>query len=352
MHRTKSPISRTVPRVLFLAICALSFHLANAAVADKSNSNPGGKNSAAPTNWTQFHFFGDHQGVNPYETVLSPATVGGLHVKWRFPLGEASPAVVDGVVFAGVENKLFALNATTGAQIWSYQISSACVGASPVVAAGTVYMATLSRRGVIALNAQTGALRWDSNLQIYCSTPVIDNGVLYVGSTDHHVYALDATTGATLWRYATGNQVIYCSPAVANGTVYIGSTDGSLYALNASTGALVWSFAAGGVESSPAVVNGTVFFGSVNGDVYALDAATGRELWTYTTGLYIYSGPAIANQVVYVGSDDGTFYALDAATGTKRWSYTTGGPITSSPPSPMTWFISGLSTTASTPSTP
>ena len=61
---------------------------------------------------------------------------------------------------------------------------------------------------------------------------------------DGNVYALNASTGAKLWSFATGGQV-YSSPAVANGVVYIGSFDGNVYALNASTGAKLWSFATG-----------------------------------------------------------------------------------------------------------
>ena len=47
------------------------------------------------------------------------------------------------------------------------------------------------------------------------------NGVVYVGSHDSHVYALNASTGAGLWRFATG--VVCNSPAVADGVVYVGS---------------------------------------------------------------------------------------------------------------------------------
>ena len=55
------------------------------------------------------------------------------------------------------------------------------------------------------------------------------NGVVYVGSNDGNVYALNVTTGALLWSYQTGN-VVFSSPAVANGVVYVGSDDGNVYA--------------------------------------------------------------------------------------------------------------------------
>ena len=68
------------------------------------------------------------------------------------------------------------------------------------------------------------------------SSPAVANGVVYVGSDDHNVYALNATTGAKLWNYTTGGYVL-SSPAVVNGVVYVGSDDDNVYALNATTGA-------------------------------------------------------------------------------------------------------------------
>jgi outer membrane protein assembly factor BamB len=89
-------------------------------------------------------------------------------------------------------------------------------------------------------------------------SPAVANGVVYVGSFDDNVYALDARSGAKLWSYLTGNYVT-SSPAVANGVVYVGSEDSSVYALNAGTGAKLWSYATGNwVLSSPAVANGVV----------------------------------------------------------------------------------------------
>ena len=88
------------------------------------------------------------------------------------------------------------------------------------------------------------------------------NGVVYIGSEDDNVYALNASTGAKLWSYDTGNKV-ESSPAVANGVVYVGTRPGGVDALNASTGALLWSYTTGSVgDSSPAIVNGTLYIGS------------------------------------------------------------------------------------------
>jgi outer membrane protein assembly factor BamB len=129
-------------------------------------------------------------------------------------------------------------------------------------------------------------------------SPAVANGVVYVGSEDQNVYALNASTSAKLWSYATGDRVA-SSPAVANGVVYVGSFDYNVYALNARTGAKLWSYATGSyVQSSPAVANGVVYVGSYDGNMYALNASTGAKLWSYATGYVVYSSPAVANGVV------------------------------------------------------
>jgi hypothetical protein len=142
------------------------------------------------------------------------------------------------------------------------------------------------------------------------SSPVVAGGVVYVGSADYKVYALDAMTGTQVWSYTTGSCVL-SSPAVAGDVVYVSSYDGNVYALNAATGTLIWSYSTGSyVFSSPAVVDGFVYVGSGDGNVYALNAATGAFVWSYTTGNQVFSSPAVVGGVVYVGSWDGNVYAF------------------------------------------
>ena len=73
------------------------------------------------------------------------------------------------------------------------------------------------------------------------SSPAAANGIVYVGSRDYNLYAIDATTGAVRWKFQTGSYVD-SSPVVADNVVYFGSNDGKLYALNATTGQKLWDF--------------------------------------------------------------------------------------------------------------
>jgi len=287
------------------------------------------------TNWPQFGFSVRHKHVNPFENVLSPFTVAGIDLDWSFPTGNSvflsSPAVVNGTVYAGsFDRNVYALNAATGAKLWSFA-TGGIVQSSPAVANGVVYVGSFDRN-VYALNAATGAKLWSfATGDIVDSSPAVANGVVYVGARDRNVYAINAATGAKLWSFATGS-LVQSSPAVANGVVYVGSDDRNVYAINAATGAKLWSFATGSfILSSPAVANGVVYVGSDDRNVYAINAATGTQLWSFATGSLVLSSPAVANGTVYIGSEDNNVYALKAATGAKLWSFATGSFIESSP---------------------
>jgi hypothetical protein len=69
------------------------------------------------------------------------------------------------------------------------------------------------------------------------SSPVIDGGVVYVGSDDGNVYAIDAKSGKKVWAFETGDG-IEAPPTVVDGTVYVGSLDTFFYAIVAKSGDL------------------------------------------------------------------------------------------------------------------
>ena len=217
-------------------------------------------------------------------------------------------------------------------------------GTSPAVVKGVIYFGS-NDHNVYALNASTGTLMWSSATRgpVY-SSPAVVNGVVYVGSCDGNVYALNASTGAKLWSYATpiaeGQSCVISAPTVVNGVVYVGSDDSSVYALNANDGTKLWRFSTGdGVRvSSPAVANGMVYVGSENGYMYGVNAKTGALIWKVLTGIGKYgqingvrSSPSVANGIVYFGGGDNGVYALSATTGALIWRYGTGYYVFSSP---------------------
>jgi eukaryotic-like serine/threonine-protein kinase len=180
------------------------------------------------------------------------------------------------------------------------------------------------------------------------SSPAIANGVIYFGSMDGYLYAVDQSTGKEKWKYKSSMPVT-SSPAVVGDILYFVSTAGGLGALDVATGKLKWvlpteyerKFEAKNLHgyppasqtipdawdifvSSPAVDNGKVYFGSGDGNVYAVDAQTGVLQWKFPTKDVVHASPAVVNNTVYIGSWDSYLYAIDADSGQQKWAFKTG----------------------------
>jgi len=163
------------------------------------------------------------------------------------------------------------------------------------------------------------------------SSPVVSNGVLYIGAYDHNLWALDAKSGEFIWKYATEGG-INAQPCVYDDKVIVGSEDRVLYAVHTSRGRIVWSCPTNGrIRSSARVEFDIVFFGSDDGYLYTVRAQSGRVVWRFQAMKEIRSSPAIDGEVVYVGSDDGHLYALNIQDGKRRWQFRIARGVMSSP---------------------
>src|SRR5215475_10248331 len=287
--------------------------------------------------WTQFRYDVAHHGVNPNETILSPKNVGELTAKWRVAAGAggaASASVMDDRVYVvrdAVKNprgNLYALDRNTGQQLWSFPsdaIVSDFSSTTPAVTNGVVYFG-VNRSGVgpvvYAVNATTGQEVWHHTgpLANIVSSPTLENERVHVAFTDGTIEALDASNGQPIWSVIHPGGA-YSSPALSGGRLYVAIHNHGLLALDAATGSQLWLAPMPGPQwSSPAVEKGRVFVGSRDDHkLYAFDAVTGQTLWTATTNDWVQTSPAVANNVVYVGNNAGNVYAFDAATGNPVW---------------------------------
>ena len=189
-----------------------------------------------------------------------------------------------------------------------------------------MFRGDLQRTGVFESTgpSQEPRLVWEFETSgTVASSPAVSDGVLYFGTTDNYLYALDIQTGQEKWKFQTGGPV-RSSPAIFDGVVYESSDDGYLYAVDAETGQEKWKFQTGGpARSSPAISDGVLYFGSNDGYLYAMDAGQGTEKWKFQTGGAVSSSPALSGGVAYFGSRDGYLYAVDTESGTERWKFKT-----------------------------
>jgi eukaryotic-like serine/threonine-protein kinase len=160
-------------------------------------------------------------------------------------------------------------------------------------------------------------LRWTFQAKdsIESSAAIVD-GVIYVGSMDASLYAVDLATGKLRWRYATGGPVQDSSPCVQDGVAYIGDLNGVLHAVNVKTGNSNWTFKTESeIKSSPNCAKGKVYFGSYDQNLYCLSSSSGALIWKYTTEGPLHSSPAIYNEQIYISGCDEIFRSIDVLTG-------------------------------------
>jgi len=288
--------------------------------------------------------------LDPVPPAAAPAPTA--QPRWTFDAGVpiwSSPAFAGSRVYFGSnDGVVHALEAASGRQAWKFATGGAVL-ARPLITDRHIYIA--SDDGFVyklALADQKVVWRFDTHggevkrvlpekgVEGYdhqASSPVLHQGLVYIGSADGHVYAIDDTAGTERWRYKTGGKV-RSTAAVADDRIVMASVDGSVYALERSTGKELWKYATGdAVVSSAAIANGLAYIGSRSTDIYALDLRDGQPRWKYFYWMsWVESSPVVHDGGLYVGSSDyQRVYALDAANGKPRWWFDSGGSAWSTP---------------------
>jgi outer membrane protein assembly factor BamB len=250
---------------------------------------------------------------------------------------------------------------------------------------------------LLCIDTATGALLWTLRTPVHFeSSPVIDGNVVLVGAgaieqppdmkprgdpagigNPGYVVAADLETGRELWRYAVNDPE--SSPIVADGVVFVGSgfngkavvalrtapdeklrelsqerllwktatphpatgavtlagdlvlvgcgngdyvfaapkPEGNVIALDRRTGEIRWNAPQpDAVLGAVAVADGVAYAPIRNGDVVALQLATGKEIWRRSvTGRPIFSGPAVSGSKLYITTQDGYLAVLNIASG-------------------------------------
>ncbi|MCD6253448.1 MAG: PQQ-binding-like beta-propeller repeat protein [Thermotogae bacterium] len=127
------------------------------------------------------------------------------------------------------------------------------------------------------------------------------------------------TTGRVFWTFTTGNSIMTCPAVDSEGVLYLGSDDGKVYALDA-TGNLKWSYDTGGaVRSSPSILGIGIVFGTSSGSWIYLDSS-GQEVWGVNHGVSDLNTTAALGDRVYVVEPGIALKALDPLTGDQIWS--------------------------------
>jgi outer membrane protein assembly factor BamB/tRNA A-37 threonylcarbamoyl transferase component Bud32 len=218
--------------------------------------------------------------------------------------------------------------AASGHKVWSFPTGNS-IWSSVVVANGVVYFGSDDSR-IYAVNVSDGSKRWSHPTNgAVRSGLAVAGGAVYAGSYDGNLYALNTSDGSKLWLYPA-HSIAAAGVAVADGKVYSSAIGIVVVALRASTGAKVWEYAQGGSgQQGIAVVDHVVYVGSSSAQVDALRGNGGNVIWTASANGPMSSGVAVAGGTVFAGSDDQNVYALDVSNGSKLWAFPAGGAVES-----------------------
>lgn len=248
------------------------------------------------------------------------------------PNAHSTPAVANGHVYATTAGTTLAATMDGGDVRW--RIDAGHPRADPVVVDRTLYVATLTTDGLLALDVDDGSRRWSHSPSGRVVGVAADDRRVYLATDDGTVRALDRDGGDVSWTYRTAG-ALRTAPVVGPDRVFVGSTDGTVTALDRG-GERVWqrrlSLGRDGVAVAGLSTDGRrVYVPSNNGETTsALDAATGTTAWRLDAGL-VQSPIGVADDAVLVGSANDGVHAVTPTDGERLARFDVGGILAAGP---------------------
>jgi outer membrane protein assembly factor BamB/predicted phosphodiesterase len=249
-----------------------------------------------------------------------------------------APAIDDGLVFAGTAQQFGAYDLASGARAWTASPLQDADGpttyTTPAIAAGEVFDGFgYATNAFYTWAVADGTPHWTVSYPDYFSvqvSPVVDGGIVFNVNVDNTAQAWDVASGHTIWsRDIDGGGLMWgyapvATPAVAQGRLFVATPHQFLYALDAATGAEVWRASGGyasihavkyrvserGFLASPVVTGDIVWAGGADGVLRALAVGDGTLLWSDDFRVPILSAPAVAGPALVLATYDGTVRLL------------------------------------------
>lgn len=294
--------------------------------------------TSGATSWPGF-ILSDEKGYFSYKNQVYALDTKNGSLLWRYPQEASSslqfyaaPEVDDNLVIVGdYTNTLYALDKESGFEKWRFDSAEDRYVASVLSLDGNIYAPNTDY--YLYVLDQNGNLQWRFKANgPNWAKPLADENYLYMVSMDHNLYALNFSydntdlvvdsdgsrtlVTAPVWSLDLGSAVV-TNPVIENGILYTGTVDGTLFAIDLAKQAVLWSFKGDGQNASiwgtPVITANSVFIGDENGDIYAVAKQDGTALWPtpFAAGSsVISSGVALDDKVVFATST-GKIFSID-----------------------------------------
>jgi len=285
--------------------------------------------------------------VGSSDSVLYALNVGTGTLRWDFRIGGPIKAAVcvdaDRVFLVGGDGTVRCFSGKSGQAQWTFKTNGEKLyelysyadyyNSSPTVYNNVLYFGS-GDGSVYALKTSTGELLWTYKTgDVVHGAPVLYHDTLVVGSFDGYAYALHAADGKLIWKFkSVGHRYfpkgeMQGSPAVGNGLVYIGSRDYNVYAIDIEKGYCHWNrqFPLGWAMAL-SCRDSILYIGTSDDDLMvAVDGRTGKELWNTNVKFNTFGACSFSESMLYLGTLMGKVYGMDRQTGAIRWTFSTDG---------------------------
>ena len=295
-------------------------------------------NTGAASSWPGYSI-SDGTGYFSYGTQVYALDLKNGSLLWVFPQEASSgrqfysaPAVGDDLVIVGdYSGGLAAIDKQSGFEKWQFSgAEDRYIGSALSVDGFTYapnsdhYLYALDENGDLMWRFKAAGPNW--------TKPLFDDENLYLVSMDHYLYALDLeydTSSLNLaedgsltlvseakWSLDLGAAIV-ADPVIADDVMYVGTIDGTLYAVDLATQKTLWSFTAedemAAIWGSPVVMPEAVFVGDQDGNVYAVNIEDGSALWpsAFAAGTSIVSGGVLVDESVVFATREGKVFSIN-----------------------------------------
>jgi len=274
--------------------------------------------------------------TNGYNEVIALNPDDGKTI-WRVRIpaaARAAPTVMDDRLFVStLDNHLYALSATDGAQLWEFAgvaESAGLLGAASPAASKDIVIPAFSSGEIFGLRLENGSVAWSENLSAaglsgglaglsaIRGLPVLDKGEVFAVSFGGRIIAIDERTGTRAWQREIGSAV---TPWLAGNHLFVLSTENELVSLGRDEGTISWVTPLPRFKdkdshknplywTAPILAGGRLIVAGTNGDMVEADPADGKIIRTTHLDKPVTIDPVVAGGVLYLLADDGTLMAF------------------------------------------
>jgi len=263
--------------------------------------------------------------------------------KWRFKTGGAvysSPCIIKNTLyFSSTDGNLYAVDKTEGKLSWKFESKGEQMYdlwdyylSSPKGDQETIYWGS-GDGNLYAIESVSGKVKWKFQTDdIIHAAPVIYNQKIYIGNFNGTFYCIQKDSGSLVWKFKTVGATyfpkgeIQNSALVENDIVYFGSRDYNIYALDANTGRGKWNMkqSRGWIIATPIEYKGNIYFGTSDAHkFYSMNKNSGEVNWTTPLNMRVYGTAVANNDIIYFGTFDGKVLGLNYLTGKIEWEFQT-----------------------------